>query len=243
MRLALIGYGKMGRVIEEIATERGHIITHTLDSSSEITNLKKEDTDMAIEFTRPECAIPHLRYCVEQGIPIVTGTTGWYEKLTEVKDFTESKKGSVLYASNFSVGVNIFFELNKLLAKLMSFQSDYKATIEEIHHTQKLDAPSGTAITLANDLIATNSRYASWELTDDIQMNKGSVLPVIAKREPDVPGTHIIQYLSLVDSIKLTHEAHNRRGFALGAVIAAEWLQHKTGFYTMSDVLHLNQAL
>lgn len=241
MNIALIGYGKMGKVIEEIAIERGHTILAKVTSENPLSKTDLSNVDVAIEFTKPDQAVNHIHYCLEQQIPIVVGTTAWLDKLPEVEKAISEKNGSLLHASNFSIGVNIFFEINKRLAQLMSGQSGYSACMEEIHHLQKLDAPSGTAITLANGILENNKDYESWVLGEEHtpHTNEGQ-LGVTSFRKPDVPGTHIVKYTSEVDTITISHEAHNRKGFALGAVIAAEWLYGKKGIYTMNDVLNLN---
>ena len=239
MKIALIGYGKMGKAIEEIAISRGHEITHRISSSNPIQTIDLLDSDVAIEFTRPDLAIEHIHYCINQNLPIVVGTTAWQEKLTEVSDFVKARNGALLHASNFSVGVNIFFELNRTLAKLMSNHPEYKIEAEEIHHVQKLDAPSGTAVSLLNDILIENRNYNDWELVSDFNETDSNKIPVSAKREPGVPGTHEINYASEIDTITIKHIAHNRKGFALGAVLAAEFLNGKSGVYTMSDVLKI----
>jgi 4-hydroxy-tetrahydrodipicolinate reductase len=236
MKIALIGYGKMGKAIEEIAISRGHSISHKISSQNPLENNDFSEVDVAIEFTRPELAVKHINFCLGKNIPIIVGTTAWQDKLEEVKKLVASKNGSLLYASNFSVGVNIFFELNKKLAVLMSGQESYHAELEEIHHVQKLDAPSGTAVSIANDIIDNHQGINNWQLMDYIE-NISGTMPVIAKRVPDVPGTHEVSYVSDVDTISIKHVAHNRKGFALGAVIAAEFLKNKSGIFTMSDVL------
>ena len=239
MKIALIGYGKMGKAIEEIAISRGHEITHRFSSSNPIQTNNLSDSDVAIEFTRPNLAIEHIHYCINQNLPIVVGTTSWQDKLSDVCDFVNSNKGALLHASNFSVGVNIFFELNRVLAKLMSNQPEYKIEAEEIHHVQKLDAPSGTAVSLLNDILEENKNYSDWQVVSNFNESDSKKIPVIAKREPDVPGTHEINYSSEIDTITIKHIAHNRKGFALGAVLAAEFLNGKSGVYTMSDVLKI----
>jgi 4-hydroxy-tetrahydrodipicolinate reductase len=239
MKIALIGYGKMGKAIEEIALSRGHEITHRVSSANPINSIDLSQTDVAIEFTRPELAVEHIHFCVEQKIPIVVGTTAWHGKLSEVSNFVHSNSGGMLHASNFSVGVNLFFEVNKLLAKLMANQQEYHIEAEEIHHVQKLDAPSGTAVSLLNDIIVENKNYDNWQLVSDFNKLDSNKIPIIAKREPNVPGTHEINYCSEIDTLTIKHVAHNRKGFALGSVLAAEFLNGKTGVYTMSDVLKI----
>lgn len=240
MRIALIGYGKMGKAIEEIAVLRGHTIVAIVNSQQQIEHVDLSQADVAIEFTKPTLALNHISWCLENNLPIVVGTTAWNDQLAEVTNLVHTKNGSVLHASNFSLGVNIFFEINKRLAQLMSGKTDYQACIEEIHHTQKLDAPSGTAISLANDILENNLDYVSWVLGEEQSphITEGQ-LGVTSFRKPDVPGTHTIRYASEVDTITITHEAHSRKGFALGAVIAAEWLRDQKGIFTIKDVLNI----
>jgi 4-hydroxy-tetrahydrodipicolinate reductase len=233
MKIALLGYGKMGKTIEAIAISRGHdvIIKTSQTVSTEITK-----ADIAIDFSVPDAAFNNISNCINHNVPVISGTTGWLDRYAEIVTLCEEKKGAFIYASNFSLGVNIFFELNKTLAKMMSALKDYNVDIEEIHHTQKLDAPSGTAITLAEDIINNHSNYQAWELDG----TKNNTLPITAKRIENVPGTHTITYKNEVDTIKIEHEAHSRQGFALGAVVAAEWLLNKKGVFTMNDVLSIN---
>jgi 4-hydroxy-tetrahydrodipicolinate reductase len=233
MKIALLGYGKMGKEIEKIAIKRGHTISHKIDSSN--INFSLTNTDIAIDFSIPKGAVTNITNCFEQHIPVISGTTGWLDSFNEIVTLCEEKQGAFIYASNFSLGVNLFFELNKKLAKMIANFSDYEVSIEEIHHTQKLDAPSGTAITLANNIIV-NSDYTNWKLGE----NSEKTIPIRAKRIENVSGTHSIQYNSEIDSIEIKHTAYNRKGFALGAVIAAEWLIGKTGVFTMKDVLNIS---
>ena len=232
MKIALLGYGKMGKVIERIALGRGHEIVLRKSSSDTFEDLYK--ADVAIDFSIPDAAVANISTCLEQGIPVISGTTGWLENYHEMVKLCEEQNGAFIYGSNFSLGVNIFFELNDYLAKMMSKLNQYKVEMEEIHHTQKLDAPSGTAITLANRIIE-NSDYSSWALENA----KNDELLINVKRIEDVPGTHSVFYNSEVDTIEIKHTAHNREGFALGAVIAAEWIKDKRGIFTMKDVLDL----
>lgn len=232
MKIALLGYGKMGKVIERIALERGHEIVLKKDESNTYDGLST--ADVAIDFSVPTAAVSNISACFNNNVPVVSGTTGWLEHFDEMTALCNEKQGGFISSSNFSLGVNIFFELNEYLAKIMSQFDSYKVTMEEIHHTQKLDAPSGTAISLAKGVIE-NSNYANWTL-DQAKPNE---IHIEAKRIGDVPGTHTVAYDSIVDSIELKHTAHNREGFALGAVIAAEWLAGKTGIYSMKDVLNL----
>lgn len=232
MKIALLGYGKMGKVIERIALERGHEIVLKKDEFNTYDGLST--ADVAIDFSVPTAAVDNISNCFHANVPVVSGTTGWLEHFDEMIALCNEKQGGFISSSNFSLGVNIFFELNEYLAKIMSQFDSYKVSMEEIHHTQKLDAPSGTAISLAKGVIE-NSSYANWTLEDA----KQGEIHIEAKRIGDVPGTHTVTYDSIVDSIELKHTAHNREGFALGAVIAAEWLAGKTGIYSMKDVLNL----
>lgn len=233
MNIALLGYGKMGKIIERIATERGHSISLRADSKT--TTLDFSTADVAIDFSLPSTAISNIKSAIDNKIPVISGTTGWLDNYDDIVTYCNSKNGAFLYASNFSLGVNIFFEVNRVLASLITKYPDYKLDIEEIHHTQKLDAPSGTAITLAEDIINT-SNYKNWTLDnpekDEIQIE--------AKRIVDVPGTHSINYSSKVDTLEIKHTAHNREGFALGAVVASEWIADKKGVFNMKDVLNIN---
>ena len=232
MKIALLGYGKMGKVIERIALERGHEIVLKKSGNDSFEGL--ENADVAIDFSVPDAAVTNISTCLNANMPVISGTTGWLENYDQMVSLCEEKKGAFIYGSNFSLGVNIFFELNDHLAKIMSKFSQYKVAMEEIHHTQKLDAPSGTAITLAKGIID-NSDYSSWALENA----KNDEILIDAKRIENVPGTHAVVYNSEVDSIEIKHTAHNREGFALGAIIAAEWLQDKKGVFTMKDVLDL----
>jgi len=232
MKIALLGYGKMGKTIEKIATERGHTIVLKVDKDD--TNYDLSQADVAIDFSIPTAAVNNISNCFEAGVPIVSGTTGWLDHYQEIVALCKEKKGAFIYASNYSLGVNLFFELNKKLAKMMNPVEGYSINMEEIHHTQKLDAPSGTAITLAEGIID-NTNKTGWQLDQGDQ----NTIPIITKRIEQVPGTHTVTYSSEVDDIEITHTAHNRNGFALGAVVAAEWLRDKTGIFGMKDVLGL----
>lgn len=232
MKIALLGYGKMGKVIEKIALERGHEIVLRKSSSSNYDGLS--DADVAIDFSVPDSAVCNISECLTTNIPVVCGTTGWLAHYDEMVSLCKAKNGSFIYGSNFSLGVNVFFELNNYLAKMMSNLEQYKVSMEEIHHTQKLDAPSGTAISLANGIIE-NSDYTNWTLDKPTDEQ----IHIDAKRIENVPGTHSVFYDSEVDQIEIKHTAHSREGFALGAVIAAEWLKDKKGIFTMKDVLNI----
>ncbi len=234
MNIGLFGYGKMGKMIEQIAQERGHDIVAKIDIDAENVDFSK--MDVAIDFSTPTAAYQNITDCFTNGVPVISGTTGWLDHYDEAISVCMEKKGAFIYASNFSLGVNLFFELNAQLAKMMSRLEQYKVSMEEIHHTQKLDAPSGTAITLAEGIIS-NSSYKNWQMEKAQEEN---TIPITSKREGMVPGTHTISYESDVDKLEIKHIAHNRKGFALGAVIAAEWIQGKTGVFSMKDVLNLS---
>ena len=231
MKIALLGYGKMGKVIERIALERGHEIVLKKDEFNTYDGLAK--ADVAIDFSVPMAAVDNISSCFHANVPVVSGTTGWLEHYDEMIALCQEKKGGFISSSNFSLGVNLFFELNDYLAKIMAPYTSYSIAMEEIHHTQKLDAPSGTAISLAKGVIE-NSAYTNWTL-DTPNTNE---IHIEAVRTADVPGTHTVTYNSEIDSIEIKHTAHNREGFALGAVIAAEWLAGKQGVFTMKDVLN-----
>lgn len=234
MKIALLGYGKMGKAIEQIALNRGHEIILKINKSSKDYNIR--EADVAIDFSIPDAAVSNISHCLNNDVPVISGTTGWLNDYDEIAQLCKEQDGAFIYASNFSLGVNLFFELNNYLAKLMQPQTQYNTSIEEIHHTQKLDAPSGTAITLAKGIID-NSIAKDWHLDNNTQ-NPESI-SIEAKRIENVPGTHIIKYDSNIDSIHISHTAHNREGFALGAVVAAEWIIGKTGIFTMKDVLNI----
>ncbi len=238
MKIALIGYGKMGKAIEEIALQKQHEIVLKVDVSNtdEFTKENIGKADVAIEFTSPHTAFENVKKCLEYNVPVVCGSTGWLEKLNEIESICHQQNGSFLYASNFSIGVNLFFELNTYLAKLMNKYEQYNPVITEVHHTQKKDAPSGTAITLAEQILANNAAKKSWinQLTNNKQE-----LEIISERIDPAPGTHIIKYASAIDDIEIIHTAHNRTGFASGAVLAAEFIAGKKGIFTMKDVLGL----
>ena len=238
MRIALIGYGKMGKAIEDAAKQRGHEIVLTIDQPNlhEFTKEKIATAEVAIEFTGPHSAYDNVNHCLDFGVPVVCGSTGWTERLEELKKICADKKGAFIYSSNYSVGVNIFFEVNKKLASLMAAHTDYEVIMEETHHTQKKDAPSGTAITLAEQILEQVKRKKQWvnDLSDD-----PDDLEILSHRIDPAPGTHSIKYSSAIDNIEIIHTAHNRQGFATGAVLAAEFIKNKKGFFTMKDVLGL----
>ncbi len=237
MNIALIGYGKMGKEIEQIALSRGHKIVLKVDISNATTYTIEElkQADVAIEFSVPEFAMNNIYKCFDANIPVVVGTTGWIAKMDEVKEKCKTMNQTFFYASNYSIGVNLFFKLNEYLSKLMSSYNNYNVAMEEIHHVHKLDSPSGTAITLANKIIEINAEKKNWVNT--VTENK-SELSIVSKRIDEVPGTHTVTYSSEVDELSITHIAHNRKGFALGAVIAAEWIKGKKGIYGMDDLMN-----
>jgi len=235
MKLLLIGYGKMGKAIEEIALQRRHTIADKISLENSLIETERKNIDVAIEFTAPEAVFENLKYCFEHQIPVVCGTTGWNHLKNEVEAMCKSNNGSLLFASNFSIGVNLFFKLNEHFAKLMRNFPDYNVSMEEVHHTEKKDAPSGTAISLANQIISSGNKQ-KWVNFESGEKNE---LSIISKRIAHVPGTHVVNYLSEIDSIELKHTAFNRKGFATGAVIAAEWLQGKTGVFGMNDLLEI----
>jgi 4-hydroxy-tetrahydrodipicolinate reductase len=238
MKIALIGYGKMGKAIEEIALQKGHevVLRIHIDNTEEFTTESVQKADVAIEFTGPDSAFNNIAKCIEAGVPVVSGSTGWLDKWEEIKTLCNQHSGSLIYASNYSIGVNLFFELNKYLSKLMATYDEYEVKMEEIHHTQKKDAPSGTAITLAEQVLENITRKTHW--VNHISDNADE-LEIISERVDPAPGTHKIKYTSSIDDIEIIHTAHNRMGFAGGAVKAAEFLKDKKGIFTMKDVLGL----
>lgn len=238
MKIALIGYGKMGQAIEEIAVSKGHeiVLKIGIENVEEFTTEAVQQADVAIEFTSPHSAFVNVQQCLEAGVPVVCGSTGWLEKWDEIETFCKEKNGTLLYASNFSIGVNLFFELNTYLAKLMSGHKEYDVVMEEIHHTQKKDAPSGTAITLAEQVMQHVTTKKKW--VNEASCNNDE-LSILSERIDPAPGTHKIKYTSPIDDIEIIHTAHNRKGFAGGAVLAAEFIAGKKGIYTMKEVLGL----
>jgi len=238
MKFALIGYGKMGKAIEEVALQRGHEIVLTIDEPNlhDFTKENVAKADVAIEFTGPHSAFDNVKTCLEFNVPVVCGSTGWIDKLDEMKKKCTEKNGAFIYSSNFSVGVNIFFEINKKLSALMEPHKEYEMILEETHHTQKKDAPSGTAITLAEQILEQVHRKKQW--VNELSENPAD-LEIISQRIDPAAGTHSVKYSSAVDDIEIIHTAHTRKGFALGAVMAAEFLKDKKGFFSMKDVLNL----
>jgi 4-hydroxy-tetrahydrodipicolinate reductase len=236
MKIALIGYGKMGKAIEEIALTKGHEIVLKIDvqNNHEFTKENIQKADVAIEFTGPHSAFENVKKCIELGIPVVSGSTGWLDKWSEIEAACKDHNGCIVYSSNYSIGVNLFFELNKQLAKLMEPYADYDVSMVELHHTEKKDAPSGTAISLAEQILSNNSRKKQW-------VNNPSLTPsdlvITSERIDPAPGTHTVTYSSPIDTIEITHTAHTRKGFASGAILAAEFANKKSGIFTMKDVL------
>ncbi len=239
MRIALLGYGKMGKTIEKIALERGHEIVARIDvsNSGDRDQLTASNTDVVIEFSSPSAAFDNIKFCMQKGIRTVSGTTGWLEHKPEIEKLCIENQAAFFYASNYSIGVNLFFKLNSFLAKLMKGQNQYEVSTDEIHHTEKLDAPSGTAITLAEGIIDNLGSKTQWV---NNQIAGNAEVPIWSLREGKVPGTHIIKYISDVDQIEIKHEARSRQGFALGAVLAAEWVSDKQGILGMDDMLKLS---
>ncbi len=238
MKIALIGYGKMGQAIEEIAVAKGHeiVLKISIDNTADFTTEAVQQADVAIEFTSPHSAFENVQKCLEAGVPVICGSTGWLDKWDEIKSICQQQNGTLLYASNFSIGVNLFFELNTYLAKLMANHPEYDVLLEEIHHTQKRDAPSGTAITLAEQVLHHIASKKQW--VNEPATNKEQ-LSIVSERIDPAPGTHKIKYTSPIDDIEIIHTAHNRKGFAGGAVLAAEFIIGKKGIFTMKEVLNL----
>ena len=236
MKLTLIGYGKMGKAIHEQALQRGHTVPLIIDiqNKHELTAENLQQTDVVIEFTTPETAFENVSFCLKQGVPVICGSTGWLSKLDNAKNTADQNQTGLIVASNFSVGVNLFFELNKKLAELMKNHGDYNPELLEVHHTQKLDSPSGTAISLAEQIIERIPQKINW--VNHPSSNKNELV-ILSERTDPAPGTHHVKYCSAIDDIEIIHTAHNRTGFALGAVIAAEFIAGKKGFFTMKDVL------
>lgn len=246
MKIALLGYGKMGRIIEEFALDRGHDVVLKITSSNQneltVENLQK--ADVVIDFSTPATVLSNIGKCFEADVPVVVGTTGWYGKLQELKNACETGNKCMLYGSNFSIGVNVFFHVNKILARIMNRYPQYDVLVEEIHHTEKLDAPSGTAITIAEGILEGVERKREW--VNDLVGDNSEVIPkpeqllIESHRLEEVPGTHTVIYSSEVDDLEFKHKAHSRAGFARGAVLAAEWLQGKRGFYSVKDIFDFN---
>ncbi|WP_421765631.1 4-hydroxy-tetrahydrodipicolinate reductase [Ekhidna sp.] len=234
MNIALIGYGKMGKAIERVAVDSGHSISCIIQPDDELSKLLNSEIDLAIEFTQPESAFENLSYCIENDIPVISGTTGWLEQLNEIEQLCQNRNGTFLYASNFSIGVNLFFELNNWLAGKMA-QLNFNPSILEVHHTEKKDSPSGTAITLAEGIISSNPIIDGWINEESTDHKK---LGIVSERKPNVPGTHTVSYTSSFESIDITHTAHDRSVFAQGVVKVGEWIHKKKGVFTMSDFIN-----
>lgn len=240
MNILILGYGKMGKIISEIAEDRGHYIVAkiNIDNVTDLDTLEPSSIDVAIEFSQPEAAWDNIMWALNRKIPVVSGTTGWLQRKAEIEAACKEIGGTFFYASNFSVGVNIFFRVNKFLSRLMKDQNSYSISLEEIHHTEKKDAPSGTAITLAEGILGNISSLSGWKLKSDEPL-QGDLLPITSKRIDPAPGTHIVKYQSEIDDIEIQHTAHSRKGFAQGAVLVAEWIKDKKGIYSMDDFLSL----
>lgn len=247
MKLALLGYGKMGQIIERFALERGHevVLKINVDNKEDLTTANLSKADVAIDFSSPDAALANIYACFEANVPIVVGTTGWYGQLQEVKNDCLSGNNTLLYGSNFSIGVNLFFHINEVMAKIMNNYPQYDVQVEEIHHTQKLDSPSGTAMTIAEGIIDHMDSKSEWvNEVEGAELDKvptNSQVLINSLRIGEVPGTHTVVYSSEVDDIELKHTAHSRAGFALGAVVAAEWLENKQGFYSIADIFNFNK--
>jgi len=231
MKIALLGYGKMGKEIEKISIERGHSISVIIDKEDDVKSLI--GSDVAINFSTPSSAVSNIKLALDSSIPIISGTTGWLENYNEIVEYSKNTKTSFMYASNYSLGVNLFFELNKKLTSLLNKHDQYKIALQEIHHTEKIDKPSGTALTLAEDIIK-GTDYKDWSFKN----NTNKTIKMESVRENNVPGTHKVKYDSEIDSIEITHTAHSRKGFALGAVVGAEWIIDKKGVFNMTDMIN-----
>jgi len=240
MKIALIGYGKMGQIIEELAVQRGHLIVFRGNSINQEwkSSSGKPDWDVAIEFTNPHAVVDNLKHLIQRNIPTVCGSTGWNKDYEYIEELVRLSETSFITASNFSVGVNLFFAMNRILARIMNHHEEYQVSIEEIHHTEKKDAPSGTAITAAEQIISNIQRLKKWKLSD--LTHESSDLPISALRLPQVPGTHTVNYVSQIDTLSFTHTALSRKGFALGALLAAEYINGKKGIFTIQEVLNIN---
>lgn len=240
MNILILGYGKMGKIIGEIAESRGHQLAAkiNIENVDELDLLDPSSIDVAIEFSQPESAFENIIWCIDRGIPVLSGTTGWLDRMPQAVERCKEKDGTFFYASNYSVGVNIFFRVNRFLSGLMKNQQEYSVSLEEIHHTEKKDAPSGTAITLAEGVLLNLSHLTGWKLADEPGLTAAD-LPITAKRIDPAPGTHIVTYSSEIDDIEIRHTAHSRKGFAQGAVLVAEWLKDKKGILSMDDFLSL----
>ena len=238
MNISLIGYGKMGREIEQLCIKKGHHVYSIVDPTLGTDLTALEGTDLAIEFTQPSAAIANITFCLDHGIPIVSGTTGWHDKLSQIKDLCLLKNGSMFYSSNFSIGVNLFWKISQYMMELMDKYPEYALGINEIHHDQKKDAPSGTAVTLAQNLITKSNRFKDWHSSNNFTQTYSESIPISSERTGIVPGTHTVEFRCIHDKIELTHDAFSRGGFVAGVVTAAEWLKGRVGFYGMDDLFN-----
>ena len=237
MKIALFGYGKMGKEIEKILLERGHSVTHKISSKDDLNSIDFSATDAVIEFSTPESAQKNIAFCLNNNLPIVIGTTGWYDHFDELAKLCSDKKSAMIHATNFSLGVNLFFTLNTQMAKLMNNYPEYNCSVKEIHHTEKVDAPSGTGISIAEQIITETTNLSKWENVKPPETLNTGILALASERLPNVPGTHEVVYENSIDKIEIKHTAHSRIGFALGSVVAAEWIFGKTGIFTMKDLM------
>lgn len=238
MRVALFGYGKMGKEIEQMLISRNHLVVATVRNAEERERLRVNDIDVVIEFSTPQAAYDNINFCLRNHLPIIVGTTGdWYQSLPALSELCTQENGLLIYGTNFSIGVNIFFSINAKLAEMMSADLGYEAAVREIHHTEKKDAPSGTGITIAEDIIANNQHYSTWKNVNKSEISEPNTLSLESERFPDVPGTHIVTYENNIDKIELIHTAKNRKGFALGSVLAAEWSVNKEGVFSIKDIM------
>jgi 4-hydroxy-tetrahydrodipicolinate reductase len=238
MRVALFGYGKMGKEIEQMLISRNHLVVATVRNAEERERLRVNDIDVVIEFSTPQAAYDNINFCLNNHLPIIVGTTGeWYQSLPALSELCTQENGLLIFGTNFSIGVNIFFSVNAKLAEMMSADLGYEAAVREIHHTEKKDAPSGTGITIAEDIIANNQHYSTWKNVNKSEISDPNTLSLESERFPDVPGTHIVTYENNIDKIELIHTAKNRKGFALGSVLAAEWSVNKEGVFSIKDIM------
>ncbi len=237
MNVALFGYGKMGKEIEKVLIERGHQITAIVGSNTDLSELNTDKIDVVIEFSTPQAAEKNISFCIKNQLPVVIGTTGWYDHLDQLSADCKANDSCMVHGTNFSIGVNVFFTINEALAKIMTANLGYECSVKEIHHTEKKDAPSGTGITIADDIIHHNAHYDSWENVNKSKISDPKVLSLESERLPDVPGTHVVSYENEIDRIDLTHTAKNRKGFALGSVLAAEWIKDKKGVFSIKEIM------
>ena len=238
MRVALFGYGKMGKEIEQMLISRNHLIVAKVSNEAERSELSVKDIDVVIEFSTPQTAQANIEFCLKNNLPVIVGTTGdWYNALPELTELCEQENGLLIYGTNFSIGVNIFFTINAKLAEMMNADLGYEASVREIHHTEKKDAPSGTGITIAEDIVANNKHYSKWENVNKSEISQAEILSLESERFPDVPGTHIVTYENDIDKIECIHTAKNRKGFALGSVLAAEWSVNKEGVFSIKEIM------